>query len=252
MTREAVAVIHEMVDGGVFYFTYGSWTRRVKMSHNQFKGCMKVMMSQHVATLVESSGNHSLYRLNIAPPETPIDFCELIGIEKAISDAQIERIKEFSANAVSETDRCIASFLLAQVEKGICYFTKKDYVKADTIDGQVKPKQVNTMLFGGGFDASDAAINSQELLAALKRGFNQSANIQSHQYTDIYLDLDGNTATTEGVATICTDCPDVKMNVFNTTNGTPTTVEAVMNLGKHECAHKHFVEIFCRSKEIKK
>ena len=141
-TRKSAAVIHEMVDEGIVYFTYGSWTRRVKMSHNQFKGCMKVMMSQHVATLVESSGNHSLYRLNIAPPETPIDFCELIGIEKAISDAQIERIKEFSANAVSETDRCIASFLLAQIEKGICYFTKKDYVKAYPLSQTVRSQDL--------------------------------------------------------------------------------------------------------------
>ena len=143
---------------------------------------------------------------------------------------------------IAETNRNIS----------VSIIQKKDYVKADTIEGQIKPKQVNTMLFGGGFNASDAAINSQELLAALKKGLNQSANIQSHQYTDIYLDFDGNIATAEGIATVCTDCPDVKMNVFNVTNKTATTVGALVDLGKHECVHKHCVEIFRRSKEIKK
>ena len=142
ITRKAAEIIYKMVEEGVFYFTYGSWTRRGKMNQNQFRGCMTVLMSQHVVTLVESSVNRLLFRLNIVPPETPIDFCELIGIEKAISEAQVKRIKEFSANAVSEIDKRIASFLLVQVEKGICYFTKKDYVKAYPLSQTSKSKDI--------------------------------------------------------------------------------------------------------------
>ena len=142
ITRKAAEIIYRMVEEGVFYFTYGSWIRRGKMNQNQFRGCMTVLMSQHVVTLVESSVNPLLFRLNIVPPETPIDFCELIGIEKAISEAQVKRIKEFSANAFSEIDKRIASFLLVQVEKGICYFTKKDYVKAYPLSQTSKSKDI--------------------------------------------------------------------------------------------------------------
>ena len=79
------------------------------------------------------------------------------------------------------------------------------------------------------------------------------APVESHQYTDLYLDLDGNPATVEGIATVCTDCPDVKMDVHNisATNAT-LTVGEIFNLGKHDCMHKHSVTIARRSAEKQK
>ena len=92
------------------------------MNKNQFAGCVKVMESQRV--VVEDG---SLLRLTIAPQGTPIDYCELIGIEKTVSEAQIDRIKAYASCAKKDYDKRIGAFLLEQIDAGSCYFTKKEY-----------------------------------------------------------------------------------------------------------------------------
>ena len=126
ITKHAADTVREMVDAGVFYFTPGSWVRRTGMNKNQYQGCVKVMESQRVA--VEDG---SLLRLTIAPEGTPIDYCELIGIEKTVSEAQIERIKTYASCAVKGYDRRIGAFLLRQIDAGSCYFTMEEYAQAN-------------------------------------------------------------------------------------------------------------------------
>ena len=122
ITRQAAVTVREMVDAGIFYFTPGSWVRRTGMNKNQFAGCVKVMESQRV---VAEDG--PLFRLTIAPKGTPIDYCELIGIEKTVSEAQIDRIKAYASCAKKDYDKRIGAFLLEQIDAGSCYFTKKEY-----------------------------------------------------------------------------------------------------------------------------
>ena len=126
ITKQAADTVREMVDAGVFYFTPGSWVRRTGMNKNQYQGCVKVMESQRV--VVEDG---SLLRLTIAPQGTPIDYCELIGIEKTVSEAQIERIKTYASCAVKGYDKRIGAFLLRQIDAGSCYFTMEEYAQAN-------------------------------------------------------------------------------------------------------------------------
>ena len=128
ITKQAADTVREMVDAGVFYFTPCSWVRRTGMNKNQYQGCVKVMESQRVA--VEDG---SLLRLTIAPQGTPIDYCELIGIEKTVSEAQIERIKTYASCAVKGYDKRIGAFLLRQIDAGSCYFTMEEYAQANPL-----------------------------------------------------------------------------------------------------------------------
>lgn len=122
ITRQAAVTVREMYNAGVFYFTPGSWVRRTGMNKNQFAGCVKVMESQRVVT-----EDGPLFRLTIAPKGTPIDYCELIGIEKTVSEAQIDRIKTYASCAKKDYDKRIGAFLLEQINAGSCYFTKREY-----------------------------------------------------------------------------------------------------------------------------
>ena len=142
LTKKAAEVIRDMADAEQFYFTSGSWIRRTGMNNTQFRDCLAVMTAQHVVTLVDDSEYRLIFRLNIAPVGTPIDFCELIGIENTISDAQLERIRRFSLNATCEMDTRIASFLQARIEKGICFFTRKEYARTYPHSNNAKVKDI--------------------------------------------------------------------------------------------------------------
>lgn len=138
----------------------------------------------------------------------------------------------------------------ADKDVSVSVIKKENYVKSNTIEGVVKSSKRGYVV--GGMDVVDAAINSQDIMGSLEKGLKQTGTIKSQQYTDLYLDLDADPTTAEAIATVCTDCPDIKMDVFNITNGVSTTVGKLMDLGKHECSLEHSVQLFKRSKIAEK
>ena len=143
---------------------------------------------------------------------------------------------------------------------------KETYIKADEVDGtSIAPFSFNakgSISGEGNFTDKNALYGSggikytnmliKETLSISGKVGNlpiKPTQILSHRYADLYLDLDGNPETAEGIAILCMDCPDVSLDLFNMKEGSQTTIGEIRNLGKNHrgCKLFHDVAIFCRS-----
>ena len=154
----------------------------------------------------------------------------------------------------------------ADAQTPVRVIQKTDYVKAEKVDsatvsaaaiqlnGGVKGSATcntsNVRYLKGCPVFPHIGVNAQGSFVGKEGARTVSAtSVESHQYTDLYLDTDGDMRTAEGIATICTDCPDVKMNMFAVTNGFQTSIQGVKKLAAHDCENKHAVEVFLRSSQ---
>ena len=133
-----------------------------------------------------------------------------------------------------------------------------------TMEGRVGGQVTRTEITDRKAPISQSLSGGIALAGSSKKANVKPADVETHQYADLYLDTNKNAWNVEGIATVCTDCPDVKMDLEEWCGGLKqnkwgnietrgqdwdTNLESIIKLGEdHNCGHKHDVKISWRSR----